>query len=235
MKSYPGKRRLAYERACLKKGYRLVIGIDEAGRGPLAGPVVAAAAALLDAGARDAALRRLLGEVDDSKKLSAAKRETLFSLMARHRNLVFAFAAVPPKTIDRINILEATKMAMAKAVAGLVAGLAQNRGGSFVPGRIFCVLDGNFSASLPYDQESVVAADAKIFSVAAASIIAKVSRDRMMARLDKKFPGYGFARHKGYPTRQHRAALERRGPSPAHRMSFAPCAAFAPISHRGYN
>lgn len=221
MKQFSKRSGPAYERRCLDRGYRLVIGIDEAGRGPLAGPVVAGAVALLDPRARDAVLRRLFDEVDDSKKLSAPKRKTLFDLISRHPQLAWVSAAVPAAVIDRVNILEATKIAMRQASVRLVAKLVADRGRPSAR-RIFCVLDGNFRANLPFDQTSVVAGDAKIFSVAAASIVAKVTRDRIMERMDKKFPGYGFAYHKGYPTRRHLEALAAAGASPIHRMSFRP-------------
>jgi ribonuclease HII len=211
--------RLARESACRRKGFDVVIGVDEAGRGPLAGPVVAGAVALVDLSIRDRAFKYLLDEVGDSKKISARKREIIYKLLASHEYVTWASAAVAPKTIDRINILEASKLAMARAVAGLVAKL----GGAGKTRRILCLIDGNFPIETPYQQASIIGGDAKVFSISAASIIAKVTRDRLMTRLEKKYPGYQFRHNKGYPTKQHLEALKSLGLSPAHRKSYGPC------------
>lgn len=212
--------KLLYEKKYWRAGFGVLIGLDEAGRGPLAGPVSAAAVALIDFDARDASIKRLLREVDDSKKLSAEKREELYGLIVRCAQIAWSAAIVGPETIDRINILEASKLAMRKAVFALVAKL--NGAGRQ---KIYCLTDGNFSIKVPYAQTAIIAGDGKVFSIAAASIVAKVTRDRIMEKMDKKYRAYGFARHKGYPTKEHLAALAGNGLSPIHRESFGPCAA----------
>ncbi len=183
----------------------LVAGIDEAGRGPLAGPVVAAAVMLDPAAIPDG--------LADSKMLTPPRREALFDVVlaqARCIGLGVASAA----EIDALNIRRATHLAMARAVSGLAAA----------PGLL--LIDGNDRAGLagagPWRCEAVVKGDAKAASIAAASIIAKVMRDRMMARIDAAFPVYGFARHQGYGAPQHLAAIASQGPCPLHRFSFAP-------------
>lgn len=186
---------------------RLVAGIDEAGRGALAGPVVAGAVILpLD---KPDALTALAG-VDDSKRLSAAQRERLFTLIAEHA-LAWAVGQVPAPAIDAGGILPATREAMRLAVLSLPATPS------------FLLIDGRIRLpALPIPQQSLVRGDARCLSIAAASIMAKVTRDRLMVALDADYPGFGLARHKGYCTRQHEAALARIGPSIIHRHSFAP-------------
>ena len=207
------------ESRCFRRGFGLAIGVDEAGRGPLAGPVVAAAAAvLLPVCRRDFA--DLLGVVRDSKKMTAAARETAYRRIIRHKNLVCASASVGEKTIDRINILEASKLAMVRAVGRVRRRLA-GIGGA---GGVICLIDGNFAIKISGAQESIVGGDAKVFSIAAASIIAKVRRDRRMERIGKLYPEYGFARHKGYGTKKHLTAIAKHGLCLVHRRTFAPCA-----------
>ena len=196
------KKRLAREIKRLRSGAGIVIGIDEAGRGPLAGPVVAGAVAVLDFSAPDDIFRYLLVHTDDSKKTSAQNRDKIYDLLTNHQQIVWGCASVGPRTIEKINILEASKVAMAAAVADLLAKLPWPRRSG-----VFCMIDGNFPIDVPFGQESIIAGDAKVFSISAASIIAKVSRDRLMRLLGKKYPFYGFARHKGYPTREHLAAF----------------------------
>lgn len=179
----------------------LIAGVDEAGRGPLAGPVVAAAV-ILAAGSDVTGLK-------DSKLLSAARREAL-SAEIRTRAVAWALGAAEVDEIDRINILEASLLAMSRAVAAL----------AIAPQRV--VVDGNRTPRLDCEVRAVVGGDRCIPSVSAASILAKVARDRLMTELDRLYPEYGFARHKGYPTLAHRQALIRFGPCPAHRRSFGP-------------
>jgi ribonuclease HII len=185
-----------------------VAGVDEAGRGPLAGPVVAAAVAFLRE--PPATLAAML---DDSKKLDVAKREAAFAalLAARAEGWLHAsVAAASAREIGALNILRATHLAMARAVARL-------------PDRPALVLvDGNRAPPLPVPARCVVGGDGLSLSIAAASILAKVTRDRAMARLCARWPGYGFSKHQGYPTAAHRAALVRLGPCPHHRRGFAP-------------
>ena len=180
---------------------RLVAGVDEAGRGPLAGPVVAAAVIL------DPTVR-IVGLVD-SKQLSARRREEL-DLEIRERATGCAVARVDVEVIESINILKATMQAMREAVARLDP----------TPEEV--LVDGNRCPVLPYPVRSVVKGDRSVAAISAASILAKVARDREMIEMDRRYPVYGFARHKGYGTRAHRDALARFGPSPVHRLSFAP-------------
>lgn len=184
----------------------VVAGIDEVGRGPLAGPVVAAAI-IIDPATLPA---ELATHLDDSKKLSAKKREHLDALIRQHCRFAIAQASVAE--IDRLNILKATFLAMARAVDGL----------GIVPDH--ALVDGNRPPPLPCPAHCVIGGDGKSLSIAAASIIAKVHRDRLMAALDLDFPGYGWAANAGYGTKAHMAALKRLGPTPHHRTSFAPVA-----------
>jgi ribonuclease HII len=185
-----------------------VAGLDEAGRGPLAGPVLAAA--VLFARPPDGPLRALL---DDSKKLTAARRDAAFAALvaaARAGALDFGIAAASAAEIGRLNILRATHLAMARALARLPRAPD------------LALVDGNQPPPLPCPLRCVVGGDGLSLSIAAASILAKVMRDRAMARLDPRWPGYGFARHAGYPTPAHLAALAKLGPCPHHRRGFGP-------------
>ncbi len=187
----------------MRGGWLRVAGIDEVGRGPLAGPV-AAAAVILDPADLPMA-------VDDSKVLTAGEREDLYVVvMARALAVGIGFAS--PLEIDRLNIRQATFAAMRRALAAL----------ALRPDHV--LIDGcDVPALAGVAGEAIVKGDRISLSIAAASIVAKVTRDRLMTRLDRRFPHYGFARHKGYATPEHRTALLRHGPSVAHRMSFAPC------------
>lgn len=186
----------------------IVAGIDEVGRGPLAGPVVAAAV-IIDAATLPP---ELAARLDDSKKLSAARRQHLDTLVRAHCHWSIAEASVAE--IDRLNILKATFLAMRRALEGL--GRAVDH----------ALVDGNRPPPLPCAVHCVVGGDGKSLSIAAASVIAKVHRDRLMADLDGQFPGYGWARNAGYGTQAHLEALRRLGPTPHHRKSFAPVAQF---------
>ena len=179
----------------------LVAGVDEAGRGPLAGPVVAAAV-ILDPAAPIAGL-------DDSKRLSPRRRADL-AREIRERAASWAVARVDVDVIDAINILQATMQAMREAVGRLDPAPRQ------------VLVDGNRCPDLPCPVRAVVGGDATVAAIGAASILAKVARDREMIEMDRRYPEYGFARHKGYGTQAHRDALLRLGPSPIHRLSFAP-------------
>lgn len=190
------------ERALRARGIFFVAGIDEAGRGPLAGPVVAAAVILPE----DFDARGL----DDSKKLTARRRETLCERILGGAEAVWA--EVSAEEIDRLNILRATHLAMARAVAALPRA----------PGH--ALVDGLPVNDLPVPHTAVVGGDGLSLSIAAASIVAKVARDRLMHDLDAIYPKYGFCRHKGYGVPEHLEALRKHGPCPAHRRSFAPVA-----------
>jgi ribonuclease HII len=191
------------ERAAMKRGVWPVAGCDEAGRGPLAGPVVAAAVILDPA--------RVPRGLDDSKKLDRETRDKLYAKICASAAVAVAFA--PPERIDRDNILRASLWALARAVAALPVR----------PRLVF--VDGRDRIAVECDCEAVIRGDAIIASIAAASIVAKVTRDRLMARLALAHPGYGFERHMGYCVPEHVAALARLGPTVHHRRSFSPVAA----------
>jgi ribonuclease HII len=191
------------ERRALAKGIWPVAGCDEAGRGPLAGPVVAAAV-ILDP-------KRIPRGLNDSKKLDAAAREKLYDKICATAEVAVAFGSI--ERIDRDNILRASLWALRRAVQALPVR----------PQMVF--VDGNIKIDCGCDCQAVVSGDALIASIAAASIVAKVTRDRLMMRLGLAFPGYGFERHMGYPGPEHFAALAKLGPTIHHRRSFAPVAA----------
>lgn len=196
-----------YELRCEAQGGARVAGVDEAGRGPLAGPVVAAAA-VID---RTRASRKLLELIDDSKKLTHARREAAYAAMVESGAVQFAVAEASVEEIDRLNILQATFLAMRRAVQALDSA----------PEAV--LVDGNrVPPGLGCRAETIVGGDAYSYSIAAASIFAKVTRDRTMAQLAELFPGYGWERNRGYGSAQHLKALELLGPTPHHRMSFAP-------------
>ena len=196
-------RKLEDER--MARGCLRVAGVDEAGRGPLAGPVVAAAV-ILPAGHGGPV------GLDDSKRLSAARREALCEALLADTGIVWALGWAEVEEIDRLNILRATHLAMRRAVEAL-------------PLRPdWCLIDGLPVGDFPVPYDAVVKGDGKSLSIAAASIVAKVHRDRRMRELDARYPGYGFARHQGYGTAAHLRALRELGPCPAHRRSFAPVA-----------
>jgi len=198
------------EKKLWKQGYKCVAGLDEAGRGPLAGPVVAGAVAVLD---YKKIIRQLADKnINDSKKLSEKQREEIFDNLIKNSNIKWGIGIVSEKVIDKINILEATKLAMSKAIRNLNAD--------------FLLLDGNFRVYCATPQRSVVKGDAKVMSIAMASIIAKVTRDRLMQKCHKKYPQYGFDKHKGYGTKAHFATLEEFGPCQIHRKTFWPVSKF---------
>jgi ribonuclease HII len=180
--------------------------VDEVGRGPLAGPVVVCACM------PDPKLYPLLGSLNDSKKLSPKKREELFAVLTSGAGAKYALAMASPADIDSINILRATLRSMREAVLKLAP-----------PAESLVLVDGNQKIpELPLRQMTLVKGDGRSLCIAAASVIAKVTRDRMMVEMDSRYPGYGFANHKGYGTAEHYAALEKLGPCPEHRRSFLP-------------
>jgi ribonuclease HII len=190
----------AHEARLRARGFELVAGVDEVGRGPLAGPVVVAAV-ILDPD-------HLPDGLNDSKKLTASVRERLFTEIMRHAHV--AIASIPAARIDAINIRQATFEAMAEAVNGLAVRAD------------FALIDGRDVPSLPCPAEALIGGDRRSLSIAAASIIAKVTRDRMMTLLAQTYPDFGFEKHMGYGTAKHLEALALHGPTPLHRMSFAP-------------
>jgi len=193
---------LRHERKLRAGGCVLIAGIDEAGRGPLAGPVVAAAVILPD--------RFRHGTLDDSKKLSAGRREVIYAELTTRPGICWSVSVVDHEEIDRINILRATHEAMRRAVAALATA----------PDHV--LIDGLPVRPFPIPQTALVGGDALSFSIAAASVIAKVTRDRIMVEMDQRHPGYEFAQHKGYGTELHLAKLKQHGPCPIHRRSFLP-------------
>ena len=197
---------LSHEWRLHRQGCHLVAGVDEAGRGPLAGPVVAAAVVLPpDLSGSEPWLTAL----DDSKRLTPRRREQSYAAIRQHA-LAVSVVAESPESIDRLGIGRAVIRAMGRAVAGLAV----------VPQHL--LLDYVPAKEMPYPFETLVKGDARSYSIAAASIIAKVTRDRQMEQAETRYPGYAFARNKGYPTSQHRRQLARLGPCPLHRRSFAP-------------
>lgn len=201
------------ERAFWKRGLLSLVGIDEAGRGPLAGPVVASAV-IFPYELCQKFPKELRG-LTDSKQLSEAEREEYFEAIRTHAR-AFGVGIVSPRTIDQINILQATMQAMTIAVDQVVAELALSDESPDV-----LLVDGNyFRTSLPYEHKTVVEGDAKSRLIAAASVLAKVTRDSIMKDLHEHYPEYNFRQHKGYGTREHREAIKKHGPSPVHRQSF---------------
>ncbi len=190
---------LKFENEAYSNGYTCICGVDEAGRGPLAGPVFAAAVVLRKG--------QIIDGVNDSKKLSEKKREILFDKI-KEEAWCYSIASVDEKTIDEINILNATFLAMQKAVEGL----------KIKPD--YAMIDGNKTPDLDITSEAVVKGDANSASIAAASILAKVSRDRYMLEMAEKYPEYQFEKHKGYGTKLHYQMLDEFGPSEIHRQTF---------------
>ena len=198
---------LKTEKKLFNHGYNFIASVDEAGRGPLAGPVVAACV-LIDS--KFKINNDELKLITDSKKLSSKKREKLFKVI-KENVIAVEIGVVNNKKIDQLNILQASFLAMKKAVLGL------NKKVDFV------LVDGKFKIpNFSINQAAIIKGDANVFSIAAASIIAKVSRDWLMKEYDKKYPEYLFAKHKGYGTKLHLEKIKEFGPSPIHRLSFAP-------------
>jgi len=189
-----------HERKALKKGYKLIAGIDEAGRGPLAGPVVAACVILKK--------KRFSSLIKDSKQLSPKKRNLAYQEITSNSD--YSTSIIDEKIIDKINIYQATILAMEDTVKKL--GLVPD----------FVLVDGVMKLKMPCPHKCIKGGDSKSISIAAASIIAKVTRDNLMLEFDRLYPKYGFARHKGYGTKAHFRALAKHGPTPIHRKTFSP-------------
>jgi ribonuclease HII len=201
--------RLSYERELWQKGSSLVAGVDEAGCGPLAGPVVAAAV-VFPASWLEAGLCSKLRGLNDSKQLSEEQREKFFQVLTSHPEIRYAISTVDVEMIDQINIRQAAWRAMNFALDQIQ------------PRPEHVLVDGLKIKWLPYPQTALVQGDAKSYSIAAASVLAKVTRDRLMRDYDRLYPGYGFAEHKGYATPKHYTAIQQLGACPIHRRSFAP-------------
>ena len=196
-----------------------VMGVDEAGRGPLVGGVFAAAVMVPRAEAK-ILLEGAWSEINDSKKLSEKRRERLAETIKSTLGCVWAVASATPGEIDALNILRATHLAMRRAAEAVAARVREERGDAALQ----ILVDGLPVPTLPFSSRNVVKGDAKSLFIAAASILAKTARDADCLRLEAAYPGYGFAKHKGYPTKAHLAALAELGPTPEHRRSFAPVA-----------
>jgi len=208
----PGRGMTDFEQQAIDQGYKFVIGVDEAGRGPLAGPVVAAAVALRK--------RSFPFPIKDSKKMSARQRERAFDAICRQAYI--GIGIMNENVVDRENILRATFLAMDNAVLQLTRHLPteETTQAQFVR-RICLLVDGDrFKSDLPYSVRTIVKGDAKVLSIACASIIAKVTRDRILGVYHRVFPEYGFNRHKGYPTKEHKQAIRDFGVSIIHRKTF---------------
>jgi ribonuclease HII len=194
----------SHESVLRAQGHCLIAGIDDAGRGPLAGPV-AAAAVILPPGFH-------CQDLNDSKKISARKRDTIYQFLTTDSSVIWSVATASNEEVDRINILNATHLAMRRAAEAL----------STRPD--YCLIDGLPVKNFPLPYQAIVKGDSLSLSIAAASIIAKVTRDRMMLEIDREFPEFGFAKHQGYGTKEHLEALRRHGPCRHHRRSFQPVA-----------
>ncbi len=195
-----------FEKHYQEKGYSFIAGVDEAGRGPLAGPVVAAACFLEP--------DETFLEINDSKKLSSKKRKELFDFLIHSPKVRYGIGIVEPVIIDEINILQATMLAMKNAVENLPLSLD------------LILVDGNRTPKLKVLSQAIVKGDSKSLSIAAASIIAKETRDLLMLKYHERYPEYGFNKHMGYGTRLHKEALQEFGPCPIHRKSFSPVSEF---------
>lgn len=211
----PGKSRFRYEREFLQRGCTRIAGVDEAGRGPLAGPVVAAAV-IFPCGWVANGLPRALWGLNDSKQLTSEERDAFFTRLTSFSEISYSVAWSDNVLIDEINILQATFRAMNDALARLH------------PAPLHVLIDGNQICGVRWPMTAIIDGDAKSYSIAAASVLAKVTRDRMMAEFDRQWPQYGFAEHKGYSTEKHLAALAAHGPCALHRKSFAPLKPGAP-------
>jgi len=210
------------EKKLWQKGFRFVAGLDEAGRGPLAGPVVAAAVIIKNYDLK--IFNKDFKGINDSKKLSEKQREYFYKILTKNKNIKWGIGIVSEKIIDKINILEATKLAMIKAICDANIRIHTNNTNKKID---FLLIDGNFTLRQAQGkkyipQKSIIRGDQKVVSISAASIIAKVARDRIMEKYDKKYPQYGFKNHKGYPTELHINILKKIGYCSIHRKTFFP-------------
>ncbi len=196
---------LYYEKKLKRQGFKFIVGVDEAGRGPLAGPVVAAAVTLTD--------MHFKNRIDDSKKLTSKEREN--ACLEIINKSIFGIGIISEKIIDRVNILQATRMAMKEAVLSLFKKMKSKE-----RNYIYLLVDGDIRIDIGFSQRGIIKGDAKSKSIASASILAKVTRDRLMREYDLVYPEYGFIQHKGYPTRLHKLAIKKFGPSEIHRLTF---------------
>ncbi|MDD4989991.1 MAG: ribonuclease HII [Candidatus Pacebacteria bacterium] len=202
----------------MQKKQKVVFGVDEVGRGPLAGPVIAAAITVPQflifnfKFLNNAQISKFQNR--DSKKLSVKQREEIYNFLKQNPRVKWGIGKVSEKVIDKINILQATKLAMEKAVLALEKKIGKKAG--------LLLIDGNFGIGIDRPQKSIIKGDEKVFLISLASIVAKVERDRLMQKMHKKYPQYGFDKHKGYGTKIHMATLAQYGPCEIHRASFKP-------------
>ena len=201
--------RLQYEREHFSRGLTRLAGVDEAGRGPLAGPVVAAAVVMPESWIEEG-IPESLCRLNDSKQINGKVREELFEVICSGHFIEYGIGMIDSLLIDEINILQATHCAMNDALVKLNSPVQH------------ALVDGRPVQTLTVGQTAIIKGDAKSYTIAAASILAKVTRDQLMIEYDRKYPGYGFAEHKGYGTKAHLTAIEELGPCPIHRMSFSP-------------
>jgi len=201
-----------YEKALCEKGFSFVCGVDEVGRGPWAGPIMAAAIMV-----KSEKLKVKNLGIADSKKLTEKKREEIFDILVSGDDIVYSVASISAKEIDKIGLGVANQLVLKKAVEGLKLKIKELD---------FVLVDGFEIKDISISQEKVIKGDQKVFSIAIASIIAKVTRDRYMIELSKEFPQYGFEDHKGYGTKKHQMAIEEYGLCPEHRLSFEPIKKF---------
>ncbi|MFC1666608.1 ribonuclease HII [Candidatus Omnitrophota bacterium] len=215
------RKMLLWEKKAFLDGASLILGLDEAGRGPLAGPVIAAAVLLKPSPLKRFTFPRYAERLDDSKKLSFAQRERSYREILKKS--LFGVGLKDPRFIDRQNIRIATLLAMKEAVEKVVTKYCRlnNKLEARIRDSICVLVDGDCDPDVPYRKIPIIKGDSRSVSIAAASIVAKVTRDRMMVSYDKRYPGYGFSRHKGYGTRFHIETIQKRGPCPIHRKSFA--------------
>jgi len=207
------------EKKLIKIGFKVIAGLDEVGRGSLCGPVLAGAVFLhpsLFTNKNNKESLKEIYNIKDSKKLSSKKREYYFNLIKKSKLIFWATGKVSEKIIDKINISKATELAMKKAVKNLNLKLKKQK----LPQIDCLIIDGNIKIDLPIFQKSIIKADEKVISCAIASIVAKVTRDKIMENYNKIFPNYYFEKNKGYGTKEHFLAIEKYGPSPIHRHSF---------------
>ncbi|MCK4805944.1 MAG: ribonuclease HII [Candidatus Pacebacteria bacterium] len=208
---------LQTERYYWKKGYKIIAGLDESGRGPLAGPVTATAVIINPKfQIKNQTFKKILKDTRDSKKLSEKQREKIFKLIQKRPYIKFAHSSICSKTIDKINIENATKKAMKNCLNKILL--------KYNPKNILILIDGNriLDKNLKISQKAIVKGDDKIFSIALASIIAKVTRDKKMRKLSLQYPKYYFHQHKGYGTKLHRKLIKKYGPCKIHRQSYHP-------------
>ena len=213
---------LRWEKKAFLDGASIIIGLDEAGRGPLAGPVVAAAVVLKDKPLKKFSCPRYRERIDDSKKLLPSQRKRAYQEI--YKRSIFGHGIKDNKFIDEKNILKAANKAMEDAANRAIRHYCRlnKKDINKIKNKICLLVDGNMDLKLPYKKVYIVKGDTKSFSIAAASIVAKVARDSIMDLFDRAYPCYGFLRHKGYGTRSHLEALEKHGPCNIHRKTFAP-------------